>query len=106
MYSKKLKVSKRNETEIVDLLNLYKNKKKLTAELIGRGAAWLDAGTIKDFYNASSFVSTLEDRQGLKIACLEEISFSYGWINKKQIEMAIKFYGKCEYSNYLKKLIK
>ena len=105
-YSKKLKVSKRNETEIVDLLNLYKNKKKLTAELIGRGAAWLDAGTIKDFYNASSFVSTLEDRQGLKIACLEEISFSYGWINKKQIEMAIKFYGKCEYSNYLKKLIK
>ena len=105
-YSKKLKVSKRNETEIVDLLNLYKNKKKLTAELIGRGAAWLDAGTIKDFYNASSFVSALEDRQGLKIACLEEISFSYGWINKKQIEMAIKFYGKCEYSNYLKKLIK
>jgi len=105
-YSKKLKVSKRNETEIVDLLNIYKNKKKLTAELIGRGAAWLDAGTIKDFYNASSFVSTLEDRQGLKIACLEEISFSYGWINKKQIEMAIKFYGKCEYSNYLKKLIK
>ena len=92
--------------EIVDLLNIYKRKNKLSAELIGRGAAWLDAGTIQDFYNASSFVSTLEDRQGLKIACLEEIALGKGWINKKQIDMAIKFYGKCEYSNYLKKLIK
>ena len=92
--------------EIVDLLSKYKNKNKLTAELIGRGAAWLDAGTISDFYNASSFVSALENRQGLKIACLEEIAFGKGWINKKQIELAIRFYGKCEYSNYLKKLIK
>ena len=105
-YSKRLKFSKRKEMEIVDLLNIYKRKNKLSAELIGRGAAWLDAGTIQDFYNASSFVSTLEDRQGLKIACLEEIALGKGWINKKQIDMAIKFYGKCEYSNYLKKLIK
>ena len=105
-YSKKLKFSKRKEMEIVDLLSKYKNKNKLTAELIGRGAAWLDAGTISDFYNASSFVSALENRQGLKIACLEEIAFGKGWINKKQIELAIRFYGKCEYSNYLKKLIK
>ena len=105
-YSKKLKLSKRKEMEIVDLLNIYKRKNKLSAELIGRGAAWLDAGTIQDFYNASSFVSTLEDRQELKIACLEEIALGKGWINKKQIDMAIKFYGKCEYSNYLKKLIK
>ena len=105
-YSKKLKISKRKETEIVDLLGKYNKKNKLSAELIGRGAAWLDAGSIEDFYNASSFVSTLETRQGLKIACLEEIAYGNGWINKKQIKSAIKFYGKCNYSNYLKKLIK
>ena len=73
-YSKKLKPSKRGELEIVDLLSKYKAKNKLTAEFIGRGGAWLDTGSINDFYNASSFVSALEDRQGLKIACLEEIS--------------------------------
>tara|TARA_Y100000590_G_scaffold403843_1_gene490886 strand:- start:2632 stop:3498 length:867 start_codon:yes stop_codon:yes gene_type:complete len=105
-FSKRLKFSKRKEMEIVDLLSKYKNKKKLSAELIGRGAAWLDAGTIEDFYNASSFVSTLENRQGLKIACLEEIAYGNNWINKKQIELAIKFYGKCNYSNYLRKLLK
>ena len=105
-YSKRLKFSKRKEMEIVDLLSKYKNKKKLSFELIGRGAAWLDAGTIEDFYNASSFVSALENRQGLKIACLEEIAYRKKWINKKQIESAIKFYGKCNYSNYLRKLLK
>ena len=105
-YSKNLKPSKRNEIEIVDLLKKYNKKNKLYAEFIGRGAAWLDAGSIKDFYDASSFVSALENRQGLKIACLEEIAFGNGWINKKQIMSAIKFYGKCDYSNYLKKLVK
>ena len=105
-YSKNLKPSKRNEIEIVDLLKKYNKKNKLYAEFIGRGAAWLDAGTIKDFYDASSFVSALENRQGLKIACLEEIAFGNGWINKKQIMSAIKFYGKCDYSNYLRKLVK
>ena len=105
-YCKKLKISKRKEVEIVDLLNIYKKRNKLSAELIGRGAAWLDAGTIEDFYNASSFVSALENRQGLKIACLEEIALGNNWINKKQIKLAIKFYGKCNYSNYLRKLLK
>jgi len=105
-YCKKLKISKRKEIEIVDLLNIYKKKNNLSAELIGRGAAWLDAGTIEDFYNASSFVSALENRQGLKIACLEEIALGNRWINKKQVKLAIKFYGKCNYSNYLKKLLK
>jgi len=103
--SKKLKPSKRGELEIVDLLNKYKKKNKLTAEFLGRGAAWLDAGSIKDFYNASSFVSALEERQGLKIACLEEIAFLNGWINKRNVEKAIKFYGNCDYSKYLGKLI-
>jgi glucose-1-phosphate thymidylyltransferase len=105
-YSKSLKPSKRNEIEIIDLLNKYKKKNKLKAEFLGRGGAWLDTGSISDFYNASSFVSALENRQGLKIACLEEIAFNYKWINKKQIEDAIKFYGKCLYSQYLNKILK
>ena len=104
-YAKKLKPSKRNELEIVDLLNIYKNKKKLTADLIGRGGAWLDTGSIEDFYKTSAFVSAIENRQGFKIACLEEISFNKKRINKKQIKNAINFYGNCEYSSYLKKLI-
>ena len=105
-YTDSLKPSKRNEVEIVALLKKYNKKNKLSVEFIGRGGAWLDAGSIKDFYDASSFVSTLENRQGLKIACLEEIALGNGWISKKQIKSAIKFYGKCDYSNYLKKLVK
>ena len=104
-YASNLKPSKRNEIEIVDLLKKYNNKNKLSVEWIGRGGAWLDTGSVKDFYEASGFVSALENRQGLKIACLEEISLSNRWIGKKQIKSAIKFYGKCDYSNYLKKLI-
>ena len=103
-FSKKLKPSKRKELEIVDLLNLYRKKKKLYAELIGRGGAWLDTGNIKDFYNTSNFVSAIENRQGLKIACLEEIAFNNRWIRKKEINQSIRFYGNCDYSNYLKKL--
>ena len=105
-YSKNLKPSKRKEIEIVDLLNKYKHKKKLSANYIGRGGAWLDTGSIEDFYNTSAFVSALENRQGLKIACLEEIAFNNHWINKKNILNAIKFYGKCNYSHYLSTLIK
>ena len=104
-YSKKLKPSKRRELEIVDLLNQYKKKKKLFAEFIGRGGAWLDTGNIEDFNNTSNFVSTIENRQGLKIACLEEISINNKWIGKKEIAQAIKFYGNCSYSDYLKRLI-
>ena len=105
-YSKNLKPSKRKEIEIVDLLNKYKHKKKLSADFISRGGAWLDTGSIEDFYNTSAFVSALENRQGLKIACLEEIAFNNHWINKKNILNAIKFYGKCNYSHYLSTLIK
>ena len=100
-YSKNLKLSKRKEVEIVDLLNKYKKKNKLSAEFLGRGGAWLDAGSFKDFYDTSSFVSALENRQGLKISCLEEIAFNNKWINKNKIAKAIKFYGKCSYSKYL-----
>ena len=104
-YTKNLKPSKRKEIEIVDLLNKYKKKSKLSAEFLGRGGAWLDTGSIKDFYDTSAFVSALENRQGLKIACLEEIAFKNKWINKKNILNAMKFYGKCSYSQYLSNLI-
>ena len=105
-FAKKLKPSKRGELEIVDLLNLYKNKSELSAELLGRGGAWLDTGSIEDFYKTSSFVSAIQNRQGLKIACIEEIAFIKGWTGRKQITDAIKFYGNCEYSIYLKKIIR
>ena len=103
--SKSLKPSKRKEIEIVDLLNKYKNKKKLSAEIIGRGGAWLDTGSIIDFNNTSNFVATIENRQGFKIGCIEEIAFNNKWIEKKQIKEAIKFYGNCEYSKYLNLII-
>ena len=103
-YAKKLKPSKRGELEIIDLLKYYKTKNKLSAELIGRGGAWLDTGSMDDFYKTSSFVQAIENRQGLKIACLEEIAFNNKWIGKKEIRNSINFYGKCDYSNYLKKL--
>ena len=103
--AKKLKPSKRGEVEIVDLLNIYKSKKQLSADIIGRGGAWLDTGSIEDFYKTSAFVSAIENRQGFKIACLEEISLNNKWISKKQILNSINFYGNCEYSNYLKRLI-
>jgi len=100
--SKKLKKSKRNELEITDLLKIYKKRNKLRFKELGRGAVWLDTGSIEDFYNASSFVSTIENRQGIKIACLEEISLNNKWISKKELNKSIKFYGNCKYSNYLK----
>tara|TARA_B100000579_G_scaffold83056_1_gene64774 strand:- start:9796 stop:10665 length:870 start_codon:yes stop_codon:yes gene_type:complete len=105
-FSKELKPSKRKELEITDLLNKYRKKNQLFADYIGRGGAWLDTGSIEDFYKTSNFVSAIENRQGFKIACLEEIALNNKWIKKKNIKSAIKFYGKCDYSNYLKKLIK
>ena len=103
--SKTLKPSKRNELEIIDLLNKYRKKNKLNAEFLGRGGAWLDAGSIDDYYDTTSFVSAIQKRQGFKIACLEEIALKKKWINKRVILESIKFYGNCDYSRYLKKLI-
>ncbi len=104
--SKKLKPSRRNELEITDLLNSYRHRNKLKAEFIGRGGTWLDAGNIDDYYDASNYIGTLENRQGLKIACLEEIALNNKWIGKKEINDSINFYGSCEYSKYLKNLLK
>ena len=104
-HAKRLKPSKRGEVEIVDLLNIYKLKNQLSADLIGRGGAWLDTGSMDDFYKTTTFVSAIENRQGLKIACLEEIAFNNKWIQKRHIKQSIKFYGNCDYSEYLAKLL-
>ena len=104
-YSKELKLSKRKELEITDILSKYRKKNQLNSNFIGRGGVWLDTGSIEDFYKASNFVSVIENRQGFKIACIEEIALLNKWINKKNILNSIKFYGNCEYSSYLKRLI-
>ena len=104
-YTRKLKKSERGELEITDLIKEYKKKNKLKYELIGRGAIWSDAGKMEDLNNVSNYVRSVEKVQGLKIACLEEISLMKGWINKSKIKQNIKFYGNCEYSEYLKKII-
>lgn len=104
-FSKKLKPSKRKELEIVDLLKRYLKMKKLKVEFMGRGSAWLDAGNADSLFETSQFISNIEKRQGLKIACLEEIALNNKWISKSIINKQINFYGNCDYSKYLKKLI-
>ena len=103
--SKTLKPSKRKELEIIDLLNIYRKKNRLSAEFLGRGGAWLDAGSIEDYYDTTSFVSAIQKRQGFKIACLEEIALTKKWINKNTLKESIKFYGNCDYSKYLRRLL-
>ena len=105
-FSKSLKPSKRKEVEIVDLLNKYKKINQLSAEIIGRGGTWLDTGSIVDFNNTSNFIAAIENRQGFKIGCIEEIAFQSKWINKSHIKKAINFYGNCDYSRYLNLLLK
>ena len=90
-YSKKIKMSKRKETEIVDLINIYNKKNKLKITDLGRGSTWLDTGTIESLLAASTYVQVVEERQKYKIACLEEIALSKKWINKKNIINRIKF---------------
>jgi glucose-1-phosphate thymidylyltransferase len=104
-FSKKIKPSKRNEIEIISLIKMYNKKKKLNTVNIGRGSVWLDTGSLKNLENASSFVKNIEERQGFKIACLEEIALQNKWIKKSHITESLKFYGDCEYSEYLKKII-
>ena len=105
-FSKQLKPSKRKELEIVDLIKKYFKKKILDAEFMGRGSAWLDTGNVQNLNETAQFISSIERRQGLKIGCLEEIAYINKWISKKNIIKAVKFYGNCEYSEYLKNLVK
>ena len=83
---------------------MYLEEQNLDVEFLGRGMAWLDTGTFDALHQAGSYIRTLEKRQGLKVACIEEIALSNGWINEREINNQIKFYGKCEYSEYLKNL--
>ena len=104
--AKSLKPSKRGELEITDLNQLYLDQKKLYVELMGRGYAWLDAGTHESLLEASQFIATLENRQGLKIACPEEISFRNGWINASELEKLAELLGKNQYGQYLIRILK
>ena len=104
-FSKKLKPSKRNELEIVDLINLYKKQKKLYVTKLGRGSAWMDVGNFSDLQSASSFIQNVENRQNYKIGCIEEVAFNNKWINKKKILNRIQHFAKTDYSKYLKNLI-
>ena len=104
--ARQLQPSSRGELEIVDIHQAYLEAGNMSVERLGRGIAWLDTGTHESLLQAGQFVQTIEQRQNQKIACLEEISLNNKWINKKNIGSAIKFYGKCSYSQYLSTLIK
>lgn len=101
-YAKKVKPSKRGELEITDMNNLYVEEKKLKIELLGRGNAWLDTGTMESLAEATNFVRIIENRQGIQIAALEEIAYYNSWISKEQLFNAAKKYGKSAYGQYLK----
>ena len=104
--AKKIEPSSRGELEITDLNNRYLEEGNLRVELFGRGYAWLDTGTCESLLEAASFVETIEKRQGLKIACIEEIAYRLGYINKKKLSEIIRSLNNNEYGQYLKKLVK
>jgi len=103
--AKSLKPSARGELEITDLNQLYLEKQKLNVEIMGRGYAWLDTGTHESLLEASQFIATLENRQGLKVACPEEISYRRGWINRSQLEKLATPLSQNRYGQYLKRVL-
>ncbi len=103
--AKSLKPSARGELEITDLNQLYLEKQKLNVEIMGRGYAWLDTGTHESLLEASQFIATLENRQGLKVACPEEISYRRGWINRSQLEKLAAPLSQNRYGQYLKRVL-
>jgi len=105
-FAKKLKPSKRNELEITDINKAYLKKKRLSVEIMGRGYAWLDTGTHESLLEASNFVATIQHRQGLKVACLEEVAYSKGFIDKKKIKELAKSFKMNQYGQYLMDLTK
>ena len=104
--AKSLKPSSRDELEITDLNRLYLENQKLNVEIMGRGYAWLDTGTHDSLLEASQFIATLENRQGLKVACPEEISYRQGWINESQLEKLAAPLSKNGYGRYLQHILK
>jgi glucose-1-phosphate thymidylyltransferase len=103
--SKNLKPSPRGELEITDVNNTYLNKGELRVEKIGRGVAWLDTGTPEALLQASNFFGTIEDRQGLKVACIEEIAYYMNFISKEQFQSVIEKMPRCQYKNYLENIL-
>ena len=103
--AKTIKPSARGELEITSINNIYLNKGELNVEVLGRGFAWLDTGTHESLLEASHFVQTIELRQGYKIACLEEIAFSKGWLSLKELAKAAKKHDKNGYGKYLHELV-
>jgi glucose-1-phosphate thymidylyltransferase len=104
-YAQRLKPSHRGELEITDLNRLYLDAGTLHAEMLGRGTAWLDTGTHDSLLEAAEFVHVIENRQGLKIACLEEISWRQGWIDDARLELNIAKLGKSSYGKYLRGIL-
>lgn len=104
-YAKSLKPSKRNELEITDLNKIYLEKNKLNVELFGRGFAWLDTGTPNSLLQAGQYVQTIEENQGVKIACLEEIAYNLGFISKERLLIDCEKYKKNDYYNYVKSIL-
>jgi len=102
--AKSLKPSPRGELEITDLNKLYLNEKNLQVKLLGRGFAWLDTGTHESLIQASNFIATIEQRQGLKVSCIEEIAYNKGFIDKEQLMELIKPLSKNQYGQYLMKI--
>jgi glucose-1-phosphate thymidylyltransferase len=104
-FAKKLKPSSRGELEITDINKLYLKQKELNVQIMGRGYAWLDTGTIDSLTEAGEFIKVIEDRQNIKIAALEEIAFNNGWITKNEIKKVIQKYGNSKYAQHLIKVV-
>lgn len=104
-YAKSLKPSSRGELEITDLNNIYIQKGALSAELLGRGFAWLDTGTHHSLLQASQYVQTIEENQGIKIACLEEVAYRMGYVTKEDLQKTIEKYNNNDYFNYIKDML-
>ncbi len=100
-----LRPSSRGELEITDLNRIYLERGELEVEKLGRGFAWLDTGTHRSFIEASTFIEAIEERQGLKVGCLEEIALENGWIGREEIEVAVAMMGKSHYAEYLRDLL-